>query len=92
MTGRRQRAHALERCHAQPGERDASVRPATTTSASPRTIIRAASPIACEPVAQALETLKPGPWAPWRIAIRPAAALGIIIGTNSGETPRGRRP
>ena len=39
----------------------ASVPPATTTSASPRWIIRVASPIACAPVAQALATLKPGP-------------------------------
>ena len=66
----------------------ASVPPATTASASPRTIIRVASPIACPPVAHALETLKPGPWAPRRIAIVPAAALGIIIGTKCGETAR----
>ena len=66
----------------------ASVPPATTTSASPRSIIRLASPIAWLPVAHADETLKPGPWAPSSIAIMPAAALGIIIGTNSGDTAR----
>ena len=66
----------------------ASVPPATTTSASPRWIIRIASPIAWPPVAHALETLKPGPCAPRRRAIMPAAALGIIIGTNSGDTSR----
>ena len=66
----------------------ASVPPATTASTSPRAIIRAASPMAWPPVAHALETLKPGPWAPRRIAIVPAAALGIIIGTKCGETAR----
>ena len=83
----RQRAHALEGGEHRPVSA-ASVPPATTTSASPRTIIRVASPIAWAPVAHALETLKPGPWAPSRIAITPAAALGIIIGTKSGETAR----
>ena len=39
-------------------------------------------------LAHALETLKPGPWAPRRMAIVPAAALGIIIGTKCGETSR----
>ena len=66
----------------------ASVPPQTTTSASPRWITRSASPIACEPVAQAEASEKPGPWAPSRIAIVPAAALGIIIGTKCGETAR----
>ena len=66
----------------------ASVPPATTTSASPRSSIRLASPIAWLPVAQADETLKPGPWAPSSIAIAPAAALGIIIVTKCGETAR----
>ena len=66
----------------------ASVPPATTTSASPRSSIRLASPIACEPVAHADDTLKPGPWAPSIIAIAPAAALGIIIGTKCGDTAR----
>ncbi len=66
----------------------ASVPPATTTSASPRSIMRFASPIAWLPVAHADDTLKPGPWAPSAIAIMPAAALGIIIGTNSGDTAR----
>ena len=66
----------------------ASVPPATTMSASPRSIIRFASPIAWLPVAHADDTLNPGPWAPRSIAIWPAAALGIIIGTNSGDTAR----
>ena len=66
-----------------------SAPPATTTSASPRSIIRLASPSAWAPVAQALETLNPGPWTPSRMAISPAAALGIIIGTKCGETSRG---
>ena len=42
----------------------ASVPPATTASASPRAIMRAASPIAWPPVAHAEATEKPGPWAP----------------------------
>ena len=66
----------------------ASAPPATMTSASPRAIIRAASPIAWAPVAHAEAIENPGPWASRRIAIVPAAALGIIIVTNSGETPR----
>ena len=66
----------------------ASVPPATTTSASPRVIIRSASPIAWPPVAHAELTEKPGPCAPRRIAITPAAALGIIIGTKCGDTAR----
>ena len=66
----------------------ASVPPATTTSASPRSIMRLASPIAWLPVAQADATLNPGPWMPSFIATVPAAALGIIIGTKCGETPR----
>ena len=66
----------------------ASEPPATTTSASPRWIMRVASPIACAPVAQALATDQPGPWAPSAIATAPAAAFGIIIGTKSGETAR----
>jgi hypothetical protein len=69
----------------------ASAPPATTTSALPRSIIRIPSPIACAPVAQAEATLKPGPCTPRRIATAPAAALGIIIGTKFGETPRSPR-
>ena len=69
----------------------ASVPPATTTSAAPRSIIRMPSPIAWAPVAQAEATLNPGPWTPRRIATAPAAALGIIIGTKFGETPRSPR-
>ncbi len=69
----------------------ASVPPATTTSASPRSIIRIPSPIACAPVAQADAIEKPGPCRPRRIATAPAAAFGIIIGTKFGETPRSPR-
>ena len=69
----------------------ASVPPATTTSAVPRSIIRIPSPIAWAPVAHAEATLNPGPWTPSRIATAPAAALGIIIGTKFGETPRSPR-
>ena len=39
-------------------------------------------------MAQAEASENPGPCAPSRIAIVPAAALGIIIVTNSGETAR----
>ena len=66
----------------------ASVPPATIASTSPRWIIRAASPIECAPVEHADAIEKPGPCRPRRIAICPAAALGIIIGTKSGETAR----
>ena len=65
--------------------------PATTASASLRATIRAASPIECAPVAHADEIEKPGPCAPSRMAIVPAAALGIIIVTKSGETARSPR-
>jgi hypothetical protein len=41
--------------------------PATMTSASPSAIIRPASPMACEPVEQAVTTAELGPFKPCSI-------------------------
>ena len=52
----REPAHRGEAARGSAGTMHASVPPASTASASPRLIISAASPIACEPVAQAETT------------------------------------
>jgi hypothetical protein len=44
-----------------------SAPPATITSASPSAMNRAASPMACEPVEQAVTTAWFGPFSPWAI-------------------------
>jgi len=63
----------------------ASAPPATTASASPYWIMRAANPIAWPLDAQAEATAKVCPWMPWRIETAAAAALGMYIGIPSGE-------
>ncbi len=73
------------------GVRVASAPPATTACASPDLIMRAASPMACVPDAQADITPNTGPRRPWRIATSPAAALPMISGMASGETRSGPR-
>src|SRR5205809_1793760 len=57
-------------------------------------MIRAASPVACPPVAHAVTGAKLGPFAPVRIGTIPAAVLTMIMGTKNGLTrlgPRSRR-
>src|SRR6478735_5579904 len=49
--------------------------PATITSASPMVINRAASPIECAPVVQAVVAVWLGPWKPYFMATWPAAIL-----------------
>ena len=55
---------------------NASAPPAIMTSASPRSMIREASPMACAPAAQAVVAHAIGPRAPTRIDTQPAAMLG----------------
>ena len=66
-----------------------SVPPATITSASPSAIRRAASPIACAPVEQAVTTEWFGPFSPWAIDTCPEARLMIRPGMKNGEILRG---
>ena len=67
----------------------ASAPPAIITSASPRSMRRAASPRAWLPVAHAVTTDELGPLAPKRIEISPEAMLTISIGMKNGETRSG---
>ena len=72
----------------------ASVPPARTTSACPRLIVAAASPIAVEPVAHAETGAKFGPVIPSWIAIWPLAVSTSADGMKKGETrsaPRSRK-
>ena len=71
------------------GTMELSAPPATITSASPRAISRAASPMAWAPVAQAVTTEWFGPFSPWRIEIWPDARLISDIGMKKGLTRRG---
>ena len=64
----------------------ASVPPASTTSAWPRRIEAAASPIAVEPVAHAETGAKFVPWSPSWIAIWPLAVSTRHEGMKNGET------
>ena len=64
----------------------ASVPPASTTSAWPRLIVAAPSPIAVEPVAQAETGAKFGPVRPSWIAIWPLAVSTSTDGMKNGET------
>ena len=59
------------------------------TSASPIWISRAASPIACAPVEQAVTTAWFGPCRPKRIEIWPLARLMSADGMKNGLTRRG---
>ncbi len=69
------------------GDTVASVPPQIIASASPRSMTRAASPIACAPVEHADTCDMFGPLAPNRIEICPGARLTMIIGTKNGEMP-----
>ena len=64
----------------------ASVPPATMTSASSHMIRRAASPIACAPVEQAVTTAWFGPLKPYRIETWPEARLIRHAGMKNGLT------
>src|SRR6266850_3987305 len=67
----------------------ASAPPAIITSASPRSMILAASPMAWLPVAHAVTTEELGPLAPKRIETSPAAMLTMSIGMTNGDTRSG---
>ncbi len=64
----------------------ASAPPAIMMSASPRSMILKASPIAWLPVAQAVTTDELGPLAPKRMETSPEAMLMMSIGTTNGDT------
>ena len=70
------------------GDIPASDAPATTASQTPHWIQRAAWPIECVPLAQAVEMVSQGPSKPCPIETAAAPALGIIIGMVKGETRR----
>ena len=70
---------------------DASQPPASMTSASPRRIISAASPMAWPEDAQALVVEKFGPSAPNVMAATPAAMFAIAIGMKNGLRRSGPR-
>src|SRR5256885_2679028 len=72
------------------GETVASVPPATTTSASPYSIMRPASPMQCSPVVQAVTTARFGPLKPKRMDTWPATMLMMEAGTKNGVMRRGR--
>ena len=63
-----------------------SVPPATITSASPHMISRAASPLACAPVEQAVTTAWFGPLKPNRIETCPETRLISAPGMKKGHT------
>ncbi len=65
----------------------ASVPPQIMASASPRSMTRKASPMACAPVEQADTCDRLGPLAPKRIERFPDARFTMIIGTKNGEKP-----
>ena len=69
------------------GDTVASAPPQIIASASPRSMTRAASPIACAPVEHADTCDMFGPLAPNRIESCPGARLTMIIGTKNGEMP-----
>jgi len=73
------------------GEMVASEPPATTTSASPYSIMRLASPMQWRPVVHAVTTAKLGPLKPKRMETWPAIMLMIEAGTKNGEIRRGPR-
>ncbi len=74
------------------GLTQASVPPATTSSAVPSRTMRAASPMAWAPVVQAVDTARFGPVRRWRMPTSAAVALAIIIGTRNGLTRSGPGP
>ena len=68
-----------------------SAPPATITSASPYSIMRADRPMACRPVVQAVTTAMFGPLKPYLIDTWPEIMLMIDAGTKKGEMRRGPR-
>ena len=68
------------------GVTQASVPPASITSALPSRIRRAASPTAWVPDVQAVQMQKLGPVHPSFMATNPAVAFAIIMGTRNGDT------
>ena len=64
----------------------ASEPPATITSASPYSIILAASPIECVPVVHAVTMATFGPFNPYIIDKLPEIILIIVPGIKKGET------
>ena len=67
----------------------ASVPPAIMTSASPYLMTRAASPMECALVVQAVQVASFGPLALWRMLTCPAARLTMAAGMKKGEILRG---
>ena len=67
----------------------ASLPPQIITSASPRSRMRKASPMAWAPVVQAVEGVRLGPVAPYLIEICPAARLAMVALMKKGETRPG---
>ncbi|CAB5624521.1 Uncharacterised protein [Pseudomonas aeruginosa] len=70
----------------------ASAPPQSATSTSPARIIRAASPMACTPAAQAVTGAPSGPLKPWRIDTWAAAMLQRKDGMVKGDRRRGPLP
>ncbi len=75
----------------QKGVTPASVPPAIITSAAPRRMTAAASPMPWLPDAQAVTTHELGPRSPSCIETCPADMLTIVIGIISGEARSGPR-
>ena len=63
----------------------ASAPPQIITSASPRSMILKASPMACAPAEHAVHVALLGPRAPNRIETWPAARFAIAAGMKKGE-------
>ena len=66
-----------------------SAPPQIIASASPRSIMRKLSPMACAPAAQAVAVAEFGPFAPCRIETLPEARLTIDEAIKNGETRSG---
>ena len=69
-----------------------SAPPQTIMSASPYSIIRAPSPMACRPVVQAVTTAIFGPFMPYMIERLPEIMLMMVLGMKNGEILRGPPP
>src|SRR5271168_4788747 len=79
-------ARAAQKPHMPIGFTGASAPPAIITSASPSTTSRAASPIACTPVAQAVTAEWFGPLKPYLMEKLPDARLISAEGMKNGES------
>jgi len=77
---RSERARIAEKPLIPRGVTAASLPPVTTTSASPRWIVRKASPMALLALAQAVTTASLGPRSPNWMEICPLAALAMSLG------------